>query len=259
LTLFTITIKARPADIWPWLVQIGYKRGGMYSYTWLEKLMGVPMSNVDRIIPEFQELKVGDVIAYGPQGPYLPVREVQPNHLLILGGYDPTSGGGTTTFALDELDKEHTRLVMRCRTHWPNWTLRGILSNPPSGQRLRDLLLYLFFEPGQFIMMRKMLLGIKQRAEHVNRQTSESVHLSRVHPATSDRLVSPVPGGVALRFRPALVARLQRQKAINLISTEEVQDEFSEGKRRFGVLDAVRGGSALTRPSKGGTRNEEDR
>jgi hypothetical protein len=170
---FAITIQARPADIWPWLVQIGYKRGGMYSYTWLEKLMGVPMSNADRILPEFQELKVGDVIAYGPQGPYLPVLEVLPNRVLMLGGYDPVKGGGTTTFALDELDQEHTRLIMRGRTHWPNWTLRGILSKPPSGQRLRDLLMYLFFEPGQFIMMRKMLLGIKQRAERASRQTPE--------------------------------------------------------------------------------------
>jgi hypothetical protein len=168
---FAITIKAQPADIWPWLVQIGYKRGGMYSYTWLEKLMGVPMSNVDRIIPEFQELKVGDVIAYGPQGPYLPVHEVLPNQVIILGGYDPVNGGGTTTFALYELDKEYTRLIMRGRTHWPNWTLRAILSKPPSGQRLRDLLMYLFFEPGQFIMMRKMMLGIKQRAERASRQT----------------------------------------------------------------------------------------
>lgn len=170
---FAITIQARPADIWPWLVQIGYQRGGMYSYTWLEKLMGVPMSNADRILPEFQELHVGDVIAYGPQGPFLPVREVLPNHVLMLGGYDPVKGGGTTTFALYELDQEHTRLVMRCRTHWPNWTLRGILAQPPSGQRLRDLLLYLFFEPGQFIMMRKMLLGIKQRAEQIGEQPAE--------------------------------------------------------------------------------------
>jgi hypothetical protein len=170
---FAITIKARPADIWPWLVQIGYKRGGMYSYTWLEKLMGVPMSNADCIIPEFQELHVGDVIVYGPQGPYLPVREVRPNHVFILGSYDPASGGGITTFALDELDQERTRLVMRDRTHWPNWTLRGILSKPPSGQRLRDLLIYLFFELGQFIMMRKMLLGIKQRAEQTHEQQAE--------------------------------------------------------------------------------------
>ena len=178
---YAITTKARPADIWPWLVQIGYKRGGMYSYTWLEKLMGVPMSNADRILPEFQGLKVGDVIAYGPQGPYLPVREVLPNQVFILGGYDPVDGGGTTTFALYELDQDHTRLVMRGRTHWPNWTLRGILSHPPSGHRVRDLLLYLFFEPGQFIMMRKMLLGIKQRAERASKQTPKPGEVGTLH------------------------------------------------------------------------------
>jgi hypothetical protein len=186
---FAITIRARPAGIWPWLVQIGYKRGGMYSYTWLEKLMGVPMSNANRIIPEFQELKAGDVIAYGPQGPYLPVREVLPNHLLILGGYDPVDGGGTTTFALYELDKEQTRLVMRGRTHWPNWTLRGILSQPPSGHRLRDLLMYLLFEPGQFIMMRKMLLGIKQRAERASKQTPEPGEVGTLHQVRQEKAV----------------------------------------------------------------------
>jgi len=109
------------------------------------------------------------------------VEEVLPNHVSILGGYDPVDGGGTTTFALFELDQEHTRLIMQGRTHWPNWTLRAILSQPPSGQRLRDLLTYLFFEPGQFIMMRKMLLGIKQRTEHASRQTPEPVEVGTLH------------------------------------------------------------------------------
>src|SRR5690348_7187678 len=48
-----ITIKARAADIWPWLVQMGQGRGGFYTYAWLENLAGLRISNADQILPEF--------------------------------------------------------------------------------------------------------------------------------------------------------------------------------------------------------------
>jgi hypothetical protein len=58
-----VTIKTRSAEIWPWLVQMGYKRGGMYSYDWIDRLLGVlDGPRAERIIPEFQHLEVGDVV-----------------------------------------------------------------------------------------------------------------------------------------------------------------------------------------------------
>ena len=57
-----ITINAPVRDVWPWLVQVGQNRGGFYSYTWLENLVGCEMRNADQIVPEWQELKVGDEV-----------------------------------------------------------------------------------------------------------------------------------------------------------------------------------------------------
>jgi hypothetical protein len=178
---YAVTIKARPAEIWPWLVQIGYKRGGFYSYDWLEKLMGLGISSTPRIIPEFQQLKVGDVIPFGPEGPNVPVKAIEPDRSLVLGDCDPVHGGATWSFGLYELDEKHTRLVSRGRMWWPNWTLQSILlcrpAKPgmPRPNLLRDLPMYLFFEPGSFLMFRKMLLGIKQRAERASLEIPEPI------------------------------------------------------------------------------------
>jgi hypothetical protein len=56
---YAITIRASAVDVWPWLVQMGQDRGGMYSYEWLENLVGGDIHNADRIIPELQPLEVG--------------------------------------------------------------------------------------------------------------------------------------------------------------------------------------------------------
>ena len=56
-----VIINAPPDHIWPWLVQIGYQRGGLYSYDWLDRLFGyLDRPSVTRILPEFQHLAVGD-------------------------------------------------------------------------------------------------------------------------------------------------------------------------------------------------------
>jgi len=61
-----ITIDAGPEHIWPWLVQMGYRRGGLYSYDWLDRLFGyLDRPSADSILPEFQRLAVGDEIPIG--------------------------------------------------------------------------------------------------------------------------------------------------------------------------------------------------
>ena len=61
----TVTIQARREEIWLWLVQIGCKRAGWYSYDWLDN-PGIPSAN--RIVLELQHVQVGDLIPMSPDG-----------------------------------------------------------------------------------------------------------------------------------------------------------------------------------------------
>jgi hypothetical protein len=137
-----ITIDARPELIWPWLVQIGFGRAGWYSYDWIDN-DGRP--SADRIVPELQNLHVGDQVLMAPEmGPT--VRMIDPNrHLLCAGDQD------TWCLGLYPVDDRRTRLVSRWREHWPR--------TPAT------IFWLLISEPGSFIMERKMLLGIKARTE----------------------------------------------------------------------------------------------
>jgi hypothetical protein len=86
-TTRAVSVAAPPEQVWPWLPQIGYGRAGWYSYDWIDN-DGHP--SADRIIPELQELAVGDQIPMLPgMGPR--VREIQPNRYLVAGDDD----GGT--------------------------------------------------------------------------------------------------------------------------------------------------------------------
>ena len=88
-----VIVNAAPEHIWPWLVQIGYRRGGLYSYDWLDRLFGyLDRPSATRILPEFQNLAVGDEIPLG-RGPSWPVAAIEPNRALVLdmrnmGGFE---------------------------------------------------------------------------------------------------------------------------------------------------------------------------
>ena len=145
-----VTVKARPEHIWPWLVQIGYQRGGLYSYDWLDRLFGyLDRPSATRILPEFQNLAVGDQIPVG-HGPSWPVAAIERNRALVLdmrnlGGFD-----WVWQFGLYRVDESRTQLVsrscVRTRSVWA---------------RLATYVI----EPAGFLMTRRMLLGLKQRAE----------------------------------------------------------------------------------------------
>ena len=79
-----ITINAPVEDVWPWLVQVGQKRGGFYSYTWLENLVGCHMRNADQIVAEWQDLKVGDEVWLHPKAPPLKVLAIEPGRAIVL-------------------------------------------------------------------------------------------------------------------------------------------------------------------------------
>jgi hypothetical protein len=145
-----ITIDAPVEEVWPWLVQIGQDRGGFYSYAWLENLVGCRLHNADRIVPEFQQLSAGDTVRLHPQAPPLPVLICEPPRTLVLG--NNMDYPGTWGFYLREVDGRTTRLLIRGRGDWKP----GLMS---------WLGAHILFEPAHFIMERKMLLGLKQRAE----------------------------------------------------------------------------------------------
>lgn len=161
-----VTIAAKPEDIYPWLIQIGQGRGGLYSHDWIENLMGLDFHSVDEIVPELQDLKVGDIIPLEPEGTGLEVKVLEENKFVILAAPDKglTWGfglGWTWGFGLYPIDQNETRLVSRNRFS---------LEEASLGFRFNLKMV----EPGAFVMERKMLLGIKERSEKlVKKEDSE--------------------------------------------------------------------------------------
>jgi hypothetical protein len=153
-----VTINAPVADVWPWLVQVGQDKGGFYSYSWLENLFGCRMRNADRIVPEFQGLKVGDTVWLHPKVPPLPVLVCEPFRAIVLGSN--TKDPGTWGFYLKELDENTTRLIVRGRGNWQPGLLKSFFY-------------FGVFEPAHFIMERKMMLEIKRLAEAKQRADSD--------------------------------------------------------------------------------------
>jgi hypothetical protein len=148
-----VTVNATPAEVWPWLLQLGQDRGGFYSY-WLERLFGADVHNVAEIRPEWQRRQVGDFVR-ATQPTYLggilgerlgwTVIALEPQRALVLENWGafvlvPASGG-------------RTRLIVRSSlpTH-----------NVPAWQAA---LQFTAFELPHFIMERRMLLNIKALAE----------------------------------------------------------------------------------------------
>ncbi len=158
-TTRAITIDTPADDVWPWIVQLGQGRGGFYSYSRLENFVGADIQNVDRVVPELQDLEEGDSIRmvredYWLQSPVttMTVSRVDPGRTLVLRGHD----GGTWTFHLDPIDAETTRFVVRGRKPRTR-TAVGYASR------------YLVYELPHFVMERGMMRGIVARAERDGR------------------------------------------------------------------------------------------
>ena len=159
-----ITIDAPPGRIWPWLVQMGdAPRAGYYSYAWIERLMGMDIENSWRVLPEYQRVEVGDAL---DRAGTMTVLAVEPDHHLVLG--PPATFEevrASWAFALYPIDQRRTRFVTRVHGDWSY--PRMLRSTPPLAWPF-----YLLIEPGAFVMERKMLLEIRERAE------SEAPHVA---------------------------------------------------------------------------------
>src|SRR5215469_10730252 len=145
-----VEIDAPPPAIWPWLVQMGPGRGGAYTYDWIERRVGIDIRNTDRIIPELQDLKVGDEIPM--PGYAMRVERLDPEQAMVIRS---SNRAWVWSFEVRPANG-HTRLLSRNRFD---------ISALP----LRDKLMYPVIEPGSWVMERKMLLTIKRRAERLAR------------------------------------------------------------------------------------------
>jgi hypothetical protein len=142
-----IWIDAPAAVVWPWLAQMGpAPRGGAYTYDWIENLLGLGMHSVDHVLPEYQEPQIGDTINLGSNR--MRIERVEPHRVLAWRSED---GNWVWTFVVEE-QHGRTRLISRNRFRLP--TLIARIGMVP-------------MEPGSLVMERKMLLGIKQRAERL--------------------------------------------------------------------------------------------
>jgi hypothetical protein len=151
-----ITIRAPASDVWPWIVQIGQGRGGLYSYDWLENLVGCDIHSADRIMPEHQHLAVGDRVRMGPEGyPFYIVQEIEPEQTLLLQAGDPGTGGlgpGSWVLFLQEQEDGATRLISRQRSDYEPTLINHIMWRG-------------FVEPISFVMEQRTLRSLRQRAE----------------------------------------------------------------------------------------------
>ena len=145
-----LSIDATPEEIYPWIVQLGAERGGMYSYEWFEtNILRCELINADQIHDEWQYLKVGDQVKMCPGTSGPPPYEVailEPDHAMILGHKEDGEWIEIWQFVLVPQADGSTRFILRSRSAAQGWFWDVI-------------------RPGEFIMARGMLLGIKERAE----------------------------------------------------------------------------------------------
>ena len=145
-TTRVVEINAPPEKVWPWLVQMGYKRGGLYNFDQLDNA-GIP--SADHIIPEYQDLKVGDLIL-----PLLQVVQIEPQKSMLwvflkgAGGWE----NATWSWGIYKTKDGNTRLVTRLRQKY-------------TSNYIQEIIMWKFQEVTEIFMMRTCLLGIKKRVE----------------------------------------------------------------------------------------------
>jgi hypothetical protein len=200
-----ISIAAPPEAVWPWLVQMGYGRGGWYSYD----VMDMRGRSADSIVPELQRLAVGDLVPTDPDGGFV-VRSLEPGRSLVLGVDEallaarrakalekvpvglavsgklletsvPPRFAASWAFVLEPDGAGGTRLVERFRAWFGEATPGSRAAGPLMGF-------------GVFVMMRRQMLGIRERAERLARDGSPLAAPANVAPdGETQSLPVPMP------------------------------------------------------------------
>ncbi len=174
-----IKIASPAAEVWPWLVQLGQNRGGFYSYSWLENLIGCQITNATSIVPHWQNLSIGDEVSLHPKAIKLSVACIKPNRHLVLvqerpihwtwsfnlipipdTNREPQHSDRATSWQKEDLPLDdvksigHTcRLLIRTRCAWSGWALTPIL--------------FPTMTLGHYAMERKLLTTIKKLCESI--------------------------------------------------------------------------------------------
>ncbi len=162
-TTHAIDIDAPPEEVWPWLVQMGQGRGGFYSFDWVENLGGLDIHSADRLIPEHQHLAPGEIVRLAPNTGLVVAVVEAPRTLVLRATADmaskrppaPTDPGyfdWSWAFVLEPVGTSSSRLLIRLRADTVQ-VLPFSVVGP------------LVWEPLHFLMERKMLRGIRERAE----------------------------------------------------------------------------------------------
>ena len=150
-----VTIDAPPASVWPWIAQMGpAPRGGAYTYDWIENLLGLNMHSVERVLPEYQDPQVGDTLDLGARR--MRFERVESERVIAWRSDDRN---WVWTFVLEQQGRT-TRLISRNRYRQPTLAARVAM---------------LPMEPGSLVMERRMLRGIKTRAERHSARKSAAL------------------------------------------------------------------------------------
>jgi hypothetical protein len=158
------TIHAPVSAVWPWIVQMGYHRGGWYTNATFDRLIWhIDNPSADRIVPEHQHLAVGDVVPDGPAGTaWWKVTALEPGRAVVYlddtGSHVPGIVG-SWAFVVEPLDNQTTRMQVRYRSTFAPSLRMALLSR-------------LLIGPADFVMIGQTLRGIKRRAERANAQAS---------------------------------------------------------------------------------------
>lgn len=154
-----VDVDAPPEAVWPWIAQIGQRRGGFYTYQTLENMVGCKIRNTTEILTEYQQPEVGGEIYLHPTTPPLRIEIVEPPHTLVLFGSpaevaaEESWGVSTWQFVIQPGASGRSRLLTRGRSDYsPGWATRLAFGRFP-------------IEPITYVMSRKMLLEVKRLAE----------------------------------------------------------------------------------------------
>jgi hypothetical protein len=150
-----ITIRSPRRRVWPWVAQIGQGRGGFYSYDFLENLIGCDIHSVDEIVPAYQHDEKSEGLRLHPNMLPVPFAKTDSGKTLLFGGKWYQDAPVSWVLLLDKVNENTTRLIVR-------WVFDF---KPGLGNTLRYKA---SIEPISLVMGRKMLLGIKKRAEDAN-------------------------------------------------------------------------------------------
>ena len=163
-----IGIDAPPDAVWPWIAQVGQRRGGFYTYQALENLVGCKITNTSEILPEYQEPALGSEIYLHPTAPPMRVEIVDPPEAFVLFGSPADIGSETSwgmstwQFVLRPGSNGTTRFLTRGRSDYTSdWKSRLAFGRFP-------------IEVITFVMSRKMMIGIGRLAEQTHSLRSQT-------------------------------------------------------------------------------------